>query len=194
MKREIFLTLFIAGLLSSCGECNHVDEDKNHFCDICEIRLSDHVDEDKDHHCDYCETYLSGHKDLDGDFICDYCGKEIEPPTPFAVWPDKEIQDLIKSVCDSETVIPRYNKADDIEINQDDLAESGYFSIYCYTENNYSANEYKAILKAAGWNVEEEKDENEHFNAKDENLEVSVNFFYNKEFFDLEIRVSKYVK
>ena len=194
MKKNILLTLALAALLSSCGEHEHVDKNKDHLCDECNMILSEHKDENKDHHCDICEAELSPCIDLDGDFICDYCGKEFEPVVPYAEWPEKEIQDLVIVVSGSETVIPHYNKADDIEVNQDDLVENGYFSIYCYTENKYSENEYKAILKAAGWDVDEEKDSNGYYNAWDETLKVWINFFYNEKYTDLEICVTRSLK
>lgn len=196
MKKKILLPLLIASLLASCdqGQCQHVDEDKNHLCDLCGTPLSEHKDEDNNHFCDYCGDQLDGCYDDDLDEKCDKCGKDLEPVVPFAEWPEKEIQDLVVVVSGSETVIPHYNKADDIEINTDDLVENGYFSIYCYTENKYSENEYNAILKAAGWDVEDEKDENGYYNAWDETYEVWVNFFYNEEYTDLEICVTRSLK
>lgn len=194
MKKNVLFVLATISLLSSCGECKHVDEDNNHKCDLCGEKVSEHTDENKDHLCDICEAELSPCIDLDGDFICDYCGKEFEPVVPYAEWPEKEIQDLVIVVSGSETVIPHYNKADDIEVNQDDLVENGYFSIYCYTENKYSENEYKAILKAAGWDVDEEKDSNGYYNAWDETLQVWINFFYNEKYTDLEICVTRSLK
>lgn len=168
-------------VLSECSDLNN-----DHNCDYCEKIVSCCVDTNKDHYCDICGEKLSEHKDGDLNNICDYCGERLG----YAEWPEKEIQDLVIEVSGSETKIPQYNFADRIEVNTDDLVTSYYFSIYCYTENEYSENEYKAILVRAGWEVENEKDEQGYYNAYDENYEVWLNFGYFEEFKDLEICVT----
>ena len=180
-------------LLTSC-EHQHVDENKDHLCDVCKMILSEHKDENNDHFCDYCEDQLNGCIDEDLDGKCDICGKDVEPVVPYAVWPEKEIQDEVIVVSGSSVKIPAYEKADDIEINTDDEVESGYFSIYCYTENTNSENEYREILLNAGWEVEQEKDKQGYISAYDPNYEVWINFGYFVEFTDLEICVTYCVK
>ena len=56
---------------------NHADEDKNHLCDICGKAVTNHVDEDKDHVCDICSKAISNHVDEDKNHVCDICGKAI---------------------------------------------------------------------------------------------------------------------
>ena len=192
MKKKILLPLLFASLLASCdqGQCQHVDEDKNHICDLCNTPLSEHKDENKDHYCDYCGDQLNGCIDEDLDGKCDICGKDMDLPYEYAEWPTKEIQDEVIVVSGSEVKIPEYNRADDIEINTDDEIESGYFSIYCYTENKKSEDEYKQILIDAGWEVEEEKDEQGYISAYDSNYEVWMNFGYFEDYSDLEICIT----
>lgn len=176
-------------LLTSC-EHQHVDENKDHLCDVCKMILSEHKDENNDHFCDYCEDQLNGCIDEDLDGKCDICGKDVEPVVPYAVWPEKEIQDEVIVVSGSSVKIPAYEKADDIEINTDDEVESGYFSIYCYTENTKSQNEYREILLDAGWEVSVSKNEQGYFDAYDPDYEVNINFGYFEEFSDLEICIA----
>ena len=108
----------------------------------------------------------------------------------YAEWPTKQIQDEVIVVSGSEVVIPAYDKASKIEINTDDEVDYGYFSIYCYTTDKKSENEYKEILLGAGWEVEEQKDEQGYISAYDSNYEVWINFGYFEEFADLEICVT----
>ena len=193
MKKNILLALLTATLLASCeaGDvCNHLDENKDHLCDKCNMILSEHKDENKDHYCDYCEDQLNDCLDEDLDGKCDICGKDIELPYKYAEWPEKEIQDEVIVVSGSSVKIPAYEKADDIEINTDDEVDNGYFSIYCYTENKKSENEYKEILLNAGWEVESEKDAQGYISAYDPNYEVWINFGYFDEYSDLEICVT----
>jgi len=61
----------------NCVTC--IDENGDHWCDFCEIRISECADEDSDHHCDVCWEYLS---DLctDGeeiDHVCGVCGEYL---------------------------------------------------------------------------------------------------------------------
>lgn len=192
MKKSILFTLLIAGLLASCDEtvCNHIDVDKNHLCDLCGTPLSEHKDNDNDHLCDYCGDQIDGCVDVDLDGKCDVCGKDMVLPYEYAEWPTKAIQDEVIVVSGSSVIIPAYEKADDIEINTDDEVDDGYFSIYCYTENKKSEDEYKQILLDAGWEVEAEKDEQGYISAYDPNYEVWINFAYFDDFSDLEICVT----
>ena len=213
MKKKILLPLILLATLSSCDKetstCNHVDENKDHLCDLCNEKISEHIDENKDHICDYCnqqasfhidevnnhycdicEEKISEHIDANHDYICDRCGEHLTEPEEYAEWPEKEIQDLVIVVSGSEVKIPQYGKADDIEINEDDLAEYGYFSIYCYTLNSKSELEYKQILINNGWEVETSKDENGYYNAWDSKREVWLNFGYFTEYSDLEICIT----
>jgi len=76
--------------------CTHVDEDKNHKCDACEIEMGEHkaaegshicaycdkaasdcIDENTDHKCDICSAEMGVHKAADGSHICAYCGAEV---------------------------------------------------------------------------------------------------------------------
>ena len=190
MKKNLLFVLLIPGLLASCGECKHIDEDKNHICDICNMILSDHEDEDKNHLCDYCGQQLDDCVDSDLDGFCDYCGNEVELPFEYAEWPTKDIQDEVIVVSGSSVKIPEYRKADQIEINTDDEIEGGYFSIYCYTENQDSENEYKQIVEKAGWEFEETKDEGGFYTAYDPNYEVCMKFAYSDDYSDLEICIA----
>lgn len=186
--KNSFVTLTSIFLLASCGH-QHTDENKDHLCDECKMILSEHKDENNNHFCDYCGDLLTGCFDEDFDGKCDICGKDIEPFVPYAAWPEKEIQDEVIVVSGSSVKIPAYEKADDIEINTDNEVEGGYFSIYCYTLNTNSENEYKEILLEAGWEVSDEKDTLGFFDAYDPNYEVNVNFGYFSKFSDLEICV-----
>ena len=64
--------------LAGCGECQHVDDNKDHLCDKCGVRISDCKDEQpQDHFCDYCGTKMSDCKDDNHDHNCDICGKQL---------------------------------------------------------------------------------------------------------------------
>ena len=117
------------------------------------------------------------------------CTPSEEPPA-YAKWPEQEIQDEVIVVSGSSVKIPEFQKADRIEVNTDDEVESGYFSIYCYTNDSNSENEYKETLINAGWEVSNEKDKQGYFDAYDSNYEVNINFGYFAEFKDLEICVT----
>lgn len=181
-------------LLSSCGGCKHIDENHDHFCDLCNAKLSECLDENHDHLCDVCEKRLSECKDENFDAACDYCGKDMPVPEWAAKWPTEEVQDLVEEVANSNVVLPPYKYADEIEINTDELVLKGYFSVWCYTENDKSELEYKGILTRAGWEIEPEKDQEGFYWAYDPNYEVCVNFGFFEEFSDLEICVTKCTK
>ena len=82
---------FTAYTCANCGDRytsdvvekkGHVDEDKNHSCDVCDDQVGEHSDsaEDKDHLCDYgCGAALEACVDAagDGNHDCDICGKEF---------------------------------------------------------------------------------------------------------------------
>lgn len=53
---------------------SHSDNDDDHFCDLCPMRLSNCADENNDHYCDLCEKRLTYCKDEDGNKLCDICG------------------------------------------------------------------------------------------------------------------------
>lgn len=193
MRKRIILLLAATSLLSGCGEkqiCDHVDEDKNHICDLCKTILSDHNDGDNNHYCDYCGIALSVHTDQNLDGKCDICGKDILEPIEYAEWPTEQIQDLVSDVANSSVIIPAFNKALDIEIDTQDVETDGYFSIYCFSEDKGVETEYLNILKAAHWEVSTEKT-NGYYDAYDPSLEVWMNFGYFDDYSDLEICITK---
>lgn len=63
---------------TSCGG-NHVDEDGNHKCDICEMFIDGvHSDENNDHLCDLCDYAMSECEDTNpADHLCDICNEAI---------------------------------------------------------------------------------------------------------------------
>lgn len=58
-------------------EANHVDENKNHACDVCEKVVSECADEDNNHKCDTCGEKLSDCADDDNNHKCDTCGEKL---------------------------------------------------------------------------------------------------------------------
>ena len=59
-----------------CEVC--VDEDEDHWCDNCVIRLSECEDEDGNHWCDLCWEFIYGLCfDEDGDHYCDVCAEYL---------------------------------------------------------------------------------------------------------------------
>ncbi len=64
--------------------CEHVDEDDDGWCDVCDEELEaecDHYDYDKDGFCDDCEEKLEAphsHVDNDGDSYCDECDEKMD--------------------------------------------------------------------------------------------------------------------
>ena len=75
---------------------DHVDDDKDHACDVCGTvmgtheaaegkhtcdycgeKVSDCADEDKDHACDVCGTAMGTHEAAEGKHTCDYCGEKV---------------------------------------------------------------------------------------------------------------------
>lgn len=189
MKKELILTTISLALLSGCtkSDHNHVDENHDHICDLCNEKLSDHFDNNNDHLCDVCNYKLSEHRDENLDGVCDICQQDMN--YDYAEWPTNEIQGLVKTVTGFNTVVPAYSRADEIEIYTDELVSQGYFGIFCYTENQNSENEYKQILKDAKWDVSETK-ENDYYQAYDKDLTVWINFEYNTQYTDLEIYVT----
>ena len=70
-----------------CDTCSyqiiedHVDEDADAICDICEDEVHICIDEDGDHYCDECQEFIEGLcTDENGDHTCDgeNCGKKME--------------------------------------------------------------------------------------------------------------------
>ena len=64
---------------TTCGG-NHVDEDDNHKCDVCDAYIDElHTDENGDHKCDICDYTLSCDFDENNGF-CSICG-DYQPAT-----------------------------------------------------------------------------------------------------------------
>lgn len=88
----------------ACGEVQveslprlkHLDQDKDHRCDACHMRLGTHMaaqgkhtcdycglqmsqcaDNDFDHACDVCDATVGIHEAAEGTHICDYCGARV---------------------------------------------------------------------------------------------------------------------
>ena len=70
-----------------CDTCSyqiiedHVDEDADAICDICEDEVHICIDEDGDHYCDECQEFIEGLcTDENGDHTCDgeNCGEKME--------------------------------------------------------------------------------------------------------------------
>ena len=70
------LVAFMSIGLGACAPvtCNHVDDNKDHMCDKCGVKISEHVDDNHDHHCDICTEEISTHIDDNHDHLCDICG------------------------------------------------------------------------------------------------------------------------
>lgn len=175
-------------LLTSC-EHQHIDENKDHLCDECNMILSEHKDENNDHFCDYCEDQLNGCIDQNLNGKCDICGKDMVIPYEYAEWPTKDVQDLVAAVSGSSVIIPAFLYADDIEIYEDELISRNMFGIFCYTENAEYENQYKTLLVENGFEVSDEKIDY-FYEAYDSNWEILINFEYNPEYYDLEIYVT----
>ena len=73
-------------------------------CSVCkgtEGTTLEHADDDKDHYCNVCEAKVGKHADETGDLLCDYCGEEVpadsgEPAEP--VTASKTIAELISEL------------------------------------------------------------------------------------------------
>ncbi|MCQ2771115.1 MAG: hypothetical protein MJ236_04875 [Clostridia bacterium] len=91
MKLKIgLITLLSVFALSSCDlfgkkpvddptpvGCKHVDNNKDHTCDLCNEYLGDHEDNNKDHKCDVCGVKLTSCRDLNADHLCDVCNVRL---------------------------------------------------------------------------------------------------------------------
>ena len=55
-----------------------VNDNNDHYCDICYERLTECEDEDDDHNCDICNKKLTSCIDSDIDDVCDICGEALE--------------------------------------------------------------------------------------------------------------------
>lgn len=193
MKKNILFTLLVATLLASCGaECNHIDQNKDHLCDLCNFKISDCKDENKDHICDYCGAVISTCIDENDDCFCDLCDKEMPAPEDCIDWPEKDVQDLVKEIAASDVVVPHFNWSDYIEINTDELESEGYFGVWCFldVEDNKFENVYLKVLQKAGWEVSTKKDSSGFYNAQDPAKEVKISFNFNSELSDVEIYIS----
>ena len=77
----LLLIFIITSSLISCTntKCNHVDDVKDHICDICGGGVGTHADKlnDGDHKCDYCESVLSLCADNDKNHECDECKANV---------------------------------------------------------------------------------------------------------------------
>ena len=56
----------------------HVDEGKDHKCDVCEAPVGEHKAAEGSHKCGYCGETLSQCADTDKDGKCDICGTAME--------------------------------------------------------------------------------------------------------------------
>ena len=66
-------------------ECEHVDENLDHKCDLCSEAMGECADADKDHKCDYgCDKAFGTHEAADGSHGCAYCGVKLSECTPAA--------------------------------------------------------------------------------------------------------------
>ncbi len=126
-------------------DCDHVDEDDDGWCDICDEELEaecDHYDYDKDGFCDDCEEKLEAphvHVDNDGDNYCDDCDQRMNSGTDVVIeYPWQTTQTLIfqmtkntnndelPSACERYLAGEDANASEDIDemvMNRNALAE-----------------------------------------------------------------------
>ena len=60
---------------------DHIDIDKNHFCDICMIHMGLHNADTGKHTCNYCGINVSECSDTDGNNRCEVCGDKLKNST-----------------------------------------------------------------------------------------------------------------
>jgi len=83
MKIRKCLILLTSLLLLGCSnspvtpKCNHIDNNHDHTCDNCGVKVSEHVDNNLDHNCDICSYVMSSCEDKDNNHKCDTCNKTI---------------------------------------------------------------------------------------------------------------------
>lgn len=114
-----------------------------------------------------------------------------EEEVEYAVWPTEDVAIVVMGIDkDSKEVIPAFTKASEIKIDWNLYLSDGYFGIYCKTEDANSENEYKTILKDAGWDVVETKSEF-YFDAFSPYGDLWINFGYDSSYKELQIYVNK---
>ena len=55
----------------------HVDEDKNHKCDVCDAITVAHTPAEGKHTCGHCGMVIAACVDADTDHVCDICGESV---------------------------------------------------------------------------------------------------------------------
>ena len=91
LKIIVALMMIICVMISAVAcnlinkECEHVDENLDHKCDLCSAAMGECADADKDHKCDYgCDKAFGTHEAADGSHSCAYCGVKLSECTPAA--------------------------------------------------------------------------------------------------------------
>ena len=91
-------SMLMVGCQKECTE--HVDENKDAKCDVCEadVACKEHVDEVRDLKCDVCgeELECTEHVNADEDRFCDLCGEQAVPECQKHTDEDKN---LVCDVC-----------------------------------------------------------------------------------------------
>ena len=115
----LLMAFSVVGVLASCGDCEHVDANKDGKCDECGEDVgggqpsgcTEHVDANKDGKCDECGTKMTTsckHEDENGDEKCDKCGADLG---------DGEEEEVINYPWDSAELLFQYTE----NTNNDEL-------------------------------------------------------------------------
>ena len=95
-------------------------------------------------------------------------------------FPEEFILDLISYYFDTEILPPEF-EADFYEVSERNMA------VYCYTDSLTALADYTAALKAAGWTVLDEADEDGYWTAVSPDGSYAISFKYDESYGDLDI-------
>lgn len=108
-------------------------------------------------------------------------------------WPAEDIAEQVDLYSpDTETVVPEF-EANYYEVAWDISGESET-SLYCYTHDSSSEDDYYDTLEAAGWTMAEDYDDYGYLNAVSPDGTINVQFGYDPDYEDLDIYISSAIE
>lgn len=184
MKRVflIFLLLTFSLLLASCGECEHIDENNDGVCDLCEWNY-DHThtyeenwSHDSTEHwhvvtCGHSVSDKALHDDKNNDAVCDGCGWDYDHTHTYDdAWSHDSESHWYAPECDHS--IDAKDKAPHTDANNDGICEGclwNYDHEHTY-EESWSRNDESHWHKVTCTHSVDVKDKANHTDSNNDGL------------------------
>lgn len=108
-------------------------------------------------------------------------------------WLTNELNEYVKLMTNnSGTTVPSYDDGYAYCLIDDYYYSYGYVVMFCYTEETNPDDKYAQILRNNGYSVTETKDETGSYAAISANEDLSIIFWFDEDYGDLQVRIYEY--